>query len=149
MNADRRSASGITWTQPLLWLWVSPASLLGGLIGLLGLCTGGQVRAISGTLEFSGGAVTWLLNRLPIQPMGMTLGHVILGVSPVALEIVRAHEQVHVRQYERWGPCFIPAYLLSSAWLWLRGRDCYRQNPFEVEAFAADEARQRQRRLGD
>jgi hypothetical protein len=41
---------------------------------------------------------------------------------------------VHVRQYERWGPLFVPAYLVSSLVLWLRGRDPYWDNPFEVEA---------------
>jgi hypothetical protein len=46
-----------------------------------------------------------------------------------------------VKQYERWGPFFIPAYLGSSAWMWLRGRDAYRDNPFEAEAFADDARR--------
>jgi hypothetical protein len=68
----------------------------------------------------------------------MTLGHVILGRSPSALDFVRYHEWVHVRQYERWGPLFLPAYL--SCWLWLtvNGRDGYRENPFEIEAFEKD-----------
>ena len=68
----------------------------------------------------------------------MTLGHVILGASEADLDAARRHEQVHVRQYERWGPLFIPAYLAASAWLWLRGRDPYRDNPFERQAY--DEA---------
>jgi hypothetical protein len=48
---------------------------------------------------------------------------------------VRAHEQVHVRQYERWGPLFVPAYLLSSLVELLRGRRPYRDNWFEREAY--------------
>ena len=44
---------------------------------------------------------------------------------------------VHVRQCERWGPLFIPAYLVASAVLWCRGRDFYEENPFEREAYAA------------
>ena len=48
----------------------------------------------------------------------------------------RAHERVHVRQCERWGPLFVPAYLGVSLWLMARGRDAYRDNPFEVEAYA-------------
>jgi hypothetical protein len=71
----------------------------------------------------------------------MTLGHTILGRDRESLEVSREHEHVHVRQYERWGPLFIPAYLGSSAWMWLRGRDAYRDNPFEVEAFADDARR--------
>jgi hypothetical protein len=42
---------------------------------------------------------------------------------------------VHVRQYERWGPLFVPAYLLSSLVELLRGRRPYRDNWFEREAY--------------
>jgi len=74
----------------------------------------------------------------------MTLGHSILGRNRDALAIARDHEQVHVRQYECWGPLFIPAYLGCSGLMWIRGRDPYRDNPFEVEAFADDERRNRE-----
>lgn len=77
----------------------------------------------------------WALDTLAGGVMAMTLGHTILGQSSTGLEFVRDHEQVHVRQYERWGPAFLPAYLISSFYLWMRGRDMYRQNPFEVEAY--------------
>ncbi|HMO84113.1 MAG TPA: hypothetical protein PKC18_04240 [Lacipirellulaceae bacterium] len=60
-----------------------------------------------------------------------------MGQGPAALEACRAHELVHVRQYERWGPLFVPAYLACSAVIWLRGGDAYLDNPFEREAFAA------------
>jgi hypothetical protein len=53
---------------------------------------------------------------------------------------LRAHEQVHVRQYERWGPFFVPAYLASSLWQGLCGRHLYRDNHFERPAFAAERA---------
>ncbi|MFO1021040.1 MAG: hypothetical protein U0903_10135 [Planctomycetales bacterium] len=43
-------------------------------------------------------------------------------------------KMVHVRQWLL-GPFFIPAYLLCSVWLILTGRDSYRDNPFEREAF--------------
>ena len=65
----------------------------------------------------------------------MTLGHVILGQDLDCLRYSRRHEHVHVRQYERWGPFFLPAYLLASFILWLRDRDPYRDNPFEREAY--------------
>ena len=110
-------------------------------MGLLGLCTGGQVRQIGHTLEFWGGVVSCLLRSRFIRARGMTLGHVILGSSDIELVNVRSHEWVHVRQYERWGPLFLPAYLLSSVVLWLSGRDAYHENPFEVEAFADDRRR--------
>ena len=54
------------------------------------------------------------------------------------LSSLRAHEQVHVRQYERWGLFFVPAYLVSSLWQLLRGRHIYRDNCFEREAFGAE-----------
>ena len=69
----------------------------------------------------------------------MTLGHCVLGRTPSDLDRSRRHELVHVAQYERWGPLFVPAYLVCSVWLWLRGRDSYRDNPFEVEAYAAED----------
>lgn len=70
--------------------------------------------------------------------LAITFGHVVLGQTDAALDISHRHELVHVRQYERWGPLFGPAYLLCSLVLWIIGRRPYRDNPFEVEAFAAD-----------
>ena len=65
----------------------------------------------------------------------MTLGHVVLGADQPSLDRTRDHERVHVRQAERWGPAFIPAYLLASIIAWMRGLDPYLDNPFEREAF--------------
>jgi len=67
---------------------------------------------------------------------------VVIGRSVAALDLTRAHERVHVRQCHRWGPLFIPAYLLASAIACLRKQDPYRANPFEREAYAISEARQ-------
>ena len=75
--------------------------------------------------------------RLP-APFGfsaITFGHVILAVDHATLAAVRAHEQVHVRQYERWGIFFFPAYLLSSLVQLARGRRPYLDNYFEREAY--------------
>ncbi|MBX3425406.1 MAG: hypothetical protein KF688_06980 [Pirellulales bacterium] len=118
-------------------LWASPWSLAGASLGLLGLATGGRAQVRSGVIEFHGGAVTWLLRRMPcIEPVAMALGHTVLGQSPAALDVCRKHELVHVRQYERWGPLFVPAYFACSAWIWLRGGDPYHDNPFEREAYS-------------
>lgn len=118
-------------------LWASPYTLLGLLVGLCGFVTGGRMHRARPVLEFHGGAVTWLLRRLPSgqYTIAMTLGHVVLGQTEAALDLSRDHELVHVGQYERWGPLMGPAYLLCSLWLWLAGRDAYRDNPFEREAF--------------
>ena len=64
----------------------------------------------------------------------MTLGHVILEVDGKALDDCREHELVHVRQCERWGPFFLPAYALASLWAMIRGGHYYRDNGFEVSA---------------
>ena len=71
--------------------------------------------------------------------MAMTLGHVIWGCDELCLARCRDHEQVHVRQYERWGPLFIPAYLIASLVAHRRGLDPYFDNPFEREAFEQTE----------
>ena len=78
------------------------------------------------------------VNRDRFHAIAITFGHTILGVDQRTLDGVRVHEHVHVRQYERWGPFFLPAYLTCSAWLWLRGGHPYLDNPFEVEAFQKD-----------
>lgn len=121
---------------PISYLWASPASLIGLFVGLCGLLTGGGVQTRRGALEFYGGAVTWSLSRLLIRARAMTLGHTILGASLQDLDVTRDHEHVHVKQYARWGPFFIPAYLVCSLVLWFRGCNPYLDNPFEVEAFS-------------
>ncbi len=120
----------------IAWIWASPWTAVGLAVGVLGLFTGGRVQRRCGIIEFSGGAVTWLLRRYPLHPAAMTLGHVVLGQCPTTLDSCRTHELVHVRQYERWGPLFVPAYLACSAVIWIRGGDAYRDNPFEREAYA-------------
>lgn len=128
-------------TQGLLWIWVFPGTLIGLAVGLVGLVSGGSVRRVGPTVEFWGGLVTKLLDSRWVRARGMTLGHVVIGTSAPILDQVRSHEWVHVRQYERWGPLFIPAYLSCSTVLYLRGRNGYFENPFEVEAFESDRRR--------
>lgn len=124
-------------------LWASPYTLLGILVGMIGLLTGGKVRFRDGALEFYGGATKFLVRLLPtgVNTVGFTLGHTILGQDEEGLRYAGPHERVHVRQFERWGPLMGPAYLLASAWMWLCGRDAYLDNPFEVEAYAEDAKR--------
>lgn len=122
--------------QLLRLLWAAPWSLVGMLLGGLMLACRGRgrvrVRVVQGALEFSGGA----LAALPWPMDAITLGHVILGRSDALLDGLRCHEQVHVRQYERWGILLVPAYLASSAWHGLIGGDAYRDNAFERQARA-------------
>lgn len=118
-------------------LWASPNSVIGLIVGAAGLVSGGKMQFRRGVFEFYGGATSFLLRKFAgPSTIAMTLGHTILGRDDNGLEIARDHEHVHVSQYERWGPLFIPAYLLSSLYLWVVKRDPYRDNPFEVEAYA-------------
>jgi hypothetical protein len=43
-----------------------------------------------------------------------------------------------IPSYSRWGPFFLPAYLLAALYLYLTGHDPYNDNPFERQAFAAE-----------
>jgi hypothetical protein len=121
--------------KPILWLWASPWTLVGMLIGGVGLITGGRVQRRCGVIEFYGGAVATFLKLFPVHPVAMTLGHVVLGRVGCVLDECRAHELVHVRQYERWGPMFVPAYFASSFFVWMRGGHPYLDNAFEREAY--------------
>jgi len=125
-------------TKVFRYLWASPATGLGLGLGILALATGGRVQRRGGTLEFYGGLLRPVLAKLPGGPciMAMTLGHAIVGRDAASLDRARAHELVHVRQYEQWGPLFLPAYLACSAVIWCRGGDAYRDNPFERQAYA-------------
>lgn len=124
-----------------VYLWVLPGTCV-GLIGVV--CAWrerGRMRVVDGVLEATAPRLLQRLSRASAVGGGIsaiTLGHVVLGQDEPTLEQTRNHERVHVRQYERWGPVFIPVYLLCSAWLWFRGRHPYLDNPFEVEAYRAD-----------
>jgi hypothetical protein len=122
--------------RPLVYLWAFPTTLLGLLLVGLSLVSRGRVARIAGAIEVHGGWGSRLLERL--MPLGgadaLTLGHVVVGQSAESLECHREHERVHVRQCERWGPLFVPAYACASLWAWAHGGDPYLDNPFEREA---------------
>jgi hypothetical protein len=116
--------------------WAAPCSLAGLVVALGVVTAGGRWRRGKETLE-----VTWRdshglcgARARRFRFRAMALGHVILAITPDDLECSRAHELVHVRQYERWGLMFFPAYAASSVWQWMRGRNAYLDNRFEVEA---------------
>ena len=124
--------------RALVYLWTLPTTAVGLLVTVPTLLSGGRARWHSGVLEVYGGFAAFLLRKLVPLPGGasaMTLGHVVIARDPATHTDTRSHERVHVRQCERWGPLFIPAYLGASLVLKLRGRDAYRDNPFEREAY--------------
>ena len=119
LNAARRLAA---------YAWAGPNTLLGLVLGLAVLSCGGRARILRGVVEFSAG--------IPLRARfdAICFGHVIIGVSEAKLAAARDHEHVHVRQYEAWGPFFLPAYAASSAWQLARGRRVYYDNHFERQA---------------
>jgi hypothetical protein len=139
-DADRRDIASLQ-ARPTRWLlpiiWASPYTALGLLLGAIAVLSGGSMRRRARVIECWGGVLTWVLRRLPLAQgvAAITLGHTILGQSEQLVERCRRHEMVHVGQYERWGPCFIPAYLLCSLFLAGTGRHGYLDNPFEREAY--------------
>jgi hypothetical protein len=114
--------------------------VLGLVIGAAALACGARGRVVDGVLEISGGRLgAWAASGVgPFNVTAITLGHVVLGSSAAVLQALRAHEHMHVRQYERWGPLFVPAYLLDSLWQAARGRHIYRDNRFEQQAVRAE-----------
>jgi hypothetical protein len=131
--------------RPFIYIWVFPGTAVGLTGAMLALISGGRGKVVDGVLEVHGGWVTKILSRGNPWMRGpiaaITLGHVVLGCDEPTLFRTRRHERVHVRQYERWGPFFIPAYLACSVWLRMKGHDAYLDNPFEVEAYAVDDGR--------
>ena len=125
----------------LRYLWVLPVTLLGLLIVLVARSSGGIVQRVDGVLESAGGWPARILRQgFPFSgPVAaMTLGHVVVGASLSALAATRAHERVHVRQFERWGILLLVLYPLAGLIAWLRGGNPYCDNAFEREARAAE-----------
>jgi hypothetical protein len=123
----------------LVYAWTAPTTALAGPGLALARLSGGRLRVREGLVEAWGGGLAWILRVWPLMPGGvaaLALGHVLLATDERTLELVRPHELVHVRQAERLGPLFVPAYLAASVWAVLRGRHPYYDNAFEREAYA-------------
>lgn len=96
----------------LRYIWPSPATSIGLGLAFLASVSGGNVSWRNGLVEAHGGILVWLLRggRYSSGGAAMTWGHVILARDAACLAQSRAHEMVHVRQFERWGPLLIPVY---------------------------------------
>jgi len=118
------------------YLWASPYTLVG--LWMLFAPWSGPRYLIRhrGTFGVVGPAMERILRWAPIDggAAALTLGHTILAVSHETFYATWDHEAVHVRQYERWGPFFLPAYFFCGWRERRRGRDPYWDNPFEREA---------------
>ena len=107
-------------------VWAAPGSVVGLLLSPLFR----RRRIRHGVLLCEG--ADWP-GRLGWPYRAITFGHVVLSVDTLDDPTLR-HELVHVRQFERWGPLFIPLYLAASAWALARGKHHYRDNRFELQA---------------
>ena len=112
--------------QVMAIAWAAPGSLIGILLAPLF-----RERFVTRGVLLCEGA-SWP-RRLGWRYRAITFGHVVLAVDELD-EDTLDHELVHVGQYERWGPLFVPAYLVAGALARIRGGDAYRDNPFEVAA---------------
>ncbi|MEA2735992.1 MAG: hypothetical protein QOE14_2443 [Humisphaera sp.] len=122
----------------LVYLWTFPTTLIGLAFLPLALLTGGKLHIVDGVMEIHGGFVSFFLRRCTFLKGGasaMTLGHVVLGRDRELLVLTRPHERVHVRQCERWGIFFLPAYVIASVIAFCRGGNIYFDNAFEREAY--------------
>lgn len=131
------------WAGTVLgMIWAAPLTLFGLLVGLPVVLFRGHLQLVRGhtiALLARGPIADWILNRHPFGPMNaMALGHVVIAERQGLSSRVLVHELAHVRQASRWGPVFPLAYLASSIWAFMRGRDAYWHNRFEIAARKAE-----------
>ncbi|HEY8608735.1 MAG TPA: signal peptide prediction [Noviherbaspirillum sp.] len=131
------------WTLSLLGVvWAAPLTLFGLLVALPVVLFRGHLQLVHGhtvALLVRGRFADFLLRRHPFGPMNaMALGHVVVASHDGMSTRVLVHELAHVRQAARWGVLFPFAYLASSAWALVRGKNAYWHNRFEVAARRAE-----------
>jgi len=125
------------------YIWALPNSVIGLLFWPSVFLSDGGVRVVDGVLELHGPFIAWVLRHCVLLRGGawaITFGHVVLGRDEETLSLTRTHERAHVRQYERWGPVFIPAYLAAALWGLMTGTGAYHGNYFEREAVRGERA---------
>ena len=112
----------------LAYVWASPNTLLGILLGLLSFQ---RPRIERGILVFDSDRRGFILLIALFKRAAITYGHVVLSNVPVRGRLL-VHELHHVRQYERLGPLYLPLYVLI--WVFTG----YRGHPFEEAARLAE-----------
>jgi hypothetical protein len=135
--------------RPLSWIgtlfgvvWAAPLTAFGLTLALPILLLRGHAQLVRGhtvALVVRGPFADQMLSRHPFGAMvAMALGHVVIAEQQGLSMRVLTHELAHVRQAARWGILFPFAYLGSSAWAMIRGRDAYWHNRFEIAAREAE-----------
>lgn len=141
----RRGYAGgpVSWLLAALGMvWALPVTSFGLLLALPVVAWRGHAQVVHGrtpALLVRGPLADVLLGHHPFGAMtAMALGHIVISESAGLSARVLAHELAHVRQAARWGVVFPFAYLASSAWAAMRGRDAYWHNRFEIAARKAE-----------
>jgi hypothetical protein len=123
-------------------LWALPLDLAGMLLALPVVLRGGRMqrmRSKTPALLVYGPFADFLLAHHPFGAMSaMAIGHVVIAGHHGLTRQTLRHELMHVRQAAVWGVVFPFAYVASSLWASLRGRDAYWNNFFEVAARKAE-----------
>ena len=123
-------------SRVLRYVWAFPATVLGLIFAAPCIAAGGSARLVAGVLEITAEPLVAALRGRGFfrGSLAITFGHVVLASEAPFLALSRAHERVHVRQYERWGVLFFPLYVLSSVVAFITGHDPYTSNRFEQAA---------------
>jgi hypothetical protein len=135
--------------RPLFWIgtllgvaWASPLTAFGLMLALPVVLYRGHAQMVRGhtfAILVRGPFADAMLTRHPFGVMNaMALGHVVIAMHDGLSSRVLVHELAHVRQAARWGIVFPFAYLASSAWAAIRGKDAYWHNRFEIAARKAE-----------
>jgi hypothetical protein len=118
------------------WWRAIPGDLLGlivmhglGIAGHNRVHDSGKVRAY--VVEDERVGRYFALHLIPTR--AQTLGHYVFARTTLDPETM-AHECEHIRQWQKLGPLYLPAYLGSSASAILRGGKPYWDNAFETAA---------------
>jgi hypothetical protein len=144
------TAPKATRSRRFAWIyvaWALPVSLLA--LPLLPLAIHrANWRICNGALEITSPALSWFLRGPWFRALAggsgfaaATIGHVIVARDAHCMSACRTHERVHVRQCARWGPLFPFVYIAAGLWVALKKRNWnayYQDNPFEIEARAAE-----------
>ncbi|MBN2313833.1 MAG: hypothetical protein JXM79_07875 [Sedimentisphaerales bacterium] len=136
-SGDLQRYMQMTILSLIKYIWAFPATILGLILILFALMQEGSASIVDGVIEAHGGIITKILkNGFPMlgKAATFTLGHIILGCDFQCLSKSRKHKRIHVKQYELWGPFFIPSYLVASFFIFIKGGNPYGDNPFEKKA---------------
>jgi hypothetical protein len=90
-------------------------------------------RSVTTAIVVEDPAAAYYLDHGWIPIHAQTLGRYVFARGPLDDHTV-AHELEHVRQWQRLGPMFLPAYVAASGTAILRRRPAYWGNRFEVAA---------------